>query len=168
MKNSDEIVPYEVLLLAIDSSNCFNEAFDLMSDMNVVRNFENVHRDSSNCFNEALDLKSDMNVVRNFENVHRLLSLTIKSQLVCGFFSPRMFEGLPLVAETQSDMANQNLVNSHFRLRERVDMGEIHQPFRISSTVSYRKGSISPIFERVCSFNKRCFDDNARQKTTIK
>ena len=44
MKNSDGIVPYEMLLLAIDSSNCFNEAFDLKSGMNVVPNYEHVHR----------------------------------------------------------------------------------------------------------------------------
>ena len=29
IKNSDGILPYEMLLLAIDASSCFNEAFDL-------------------------------------------------------------------------------------------------------------------------------------------
>ena len=97
-KNSDGIVPYEMLLLAIDSSNCFNEAFDL---------------------------KSGMNVVPNYEHVHRLLPQTIKSQLVGGLFSPRMFERLSVVAEIQSDMSNQDLEDSHFRPRQIVDVEEI-------------------------------------------
>ena len=94
MKNSDGIVAYEMLLLAIDSSNCFNEAFDL-------------------------------NVVPSYEHVHRLLPQTIKSQLVGGLFSPRMFERLSVVAEIQSDMANQDLEDSHFMPRQIVDVEEI-------------------------------------------
>ena len=98
-KNLDGIIPCEMLLLAIDSSNCFNEAFDL---------------------------KSGMNVVPNYENVHSLLPPTIKSQLVGGLFSPKMFERLSLVAAMQSDMANQDMEDSHFRPRKIVNVEEIN------------------------------------------
>ena len=97
--NSDGILPYEMLLLAIDASNCFNE---------------------------ALDLKSGMNIVPIYKNVHTLLPPTVKSQLVGGLFSLRMFERLSWVSAIQSDMANQDLEDSHFRPRQKVDVEEIN------------------------------------------
>ena len=61
-----------------------------------------------------------------YENVNTLLPPTIKSQLVGVVFSPRMFERLSWVSAMQSDMANQDLEDSHFRPRQKVDVEEIN------------------------------------------
>ena len=43
-----------------------------------------------------------------------------------GLFSPRMFKRLSLAATKQSDMANQDREDSHFRAPQKVDVEEIN------------------------------------------
>ena len=43
-----------------------------------------------------------------------------------GLFSPRMFKRLSLAATIQSDMANQDREDSHFRAPQKVDVEEIN------------------------------------------
>ena len=82
--------------------------------------------DSYNCFNDAFALKSGMNVALVYENVHILLPPTVKSQLLGGLFSPRTFKRLSLFAAIQSYMASQDLEDSHFMPRQKFDVEKIN------------------------------------------